>query len=691
MDLVFEIGTEELPASFQLPAVQFIAAEIAARFPEAKLRTFATPRRLAVIASGLSEGSKDESKQVVGPPASSPAKAREGFARKAGVPLESLREENGRLVATVVTKGVATAEVLPGLLENIIHSIPFRKSMRWDSLDGDAFARPVHWIGAALDGKQLQVRFADVISNNSTRGHRFHAPEEFMLPRADQYEAALRERHVIASWEERKKAVKAEVARAAHEAGGVPRDDAELYETVTGLVEEPSAVVGRFDKEFLELPPEVLVSEMRGHLKYFAVQDDKGNLLPAFVAVSNTRVRDPAVTRQGYERAIGPRLADGKFFFDEDRKTPLRERVEKLSRRTFLAGLGTELDRANRLRELALWLHGATGRGDPAALSEAAELCKADLTTGMVGEFPELQGSMGRVYALHDGCSREVADAIFEHYLPRGAEDKLPPGDTGALLGLADRIDQLVGIFGIGKEPTGTADPYGQRRAALGLLRVTLAKQYRFDLREALEHAQRLHSRNEKVSREKALIDKIWAFLMGRLEVLLKDSAQPDSVAAVLHTGARDLVALSKRVSALQTVREKNRAQFEATAAAFKRIANILAQAAEKKIAPVGLVTALAKSDGEQKLLAALAQSREKVSGALAEREDYPAAYAALAELRPSVDAFFDGVMVMDPDPAQRDNRLALLRALHELFSPLADFSKVQVGGGGSADDGRRP
>jgi glycyl-tRNA synthetase beta chain len=679
MDLVFEIGCEELPASFQLPAVQYLAEQIGKAFPEAKTKTFATPRRLAVIATGLSTGTEDQTKQIVGPPANAPAKAREGFARKSGVPVESLREENGRLVATVLVKGVSTSDALSALLKTLVPGIPFRKSMRWDSLETDAFARPVHWIAATLDGKQLELSFADVTSGTQTRGHRFHAPQEIPLPAAASYVDILREAHVLADWEERKGRIAIEVARAAKEAGGVPRPDDELLEIVTGLVEEPTGIVGRFEEEFLQLPPEVLVSEMRGHQKYFAVQNEQGQLLPAFVAVSNTRVQDPAVSRKGYERVLRARLSDGKFFFDEDRKSTLRSRVEKLSRRTFLAGLGTEHDRANRLRELSLWLHGTTGRAQPAQLAEAAELCKADLTTGMVGEFPELQGSMGRVYALHDGVNATVADAIFEHYLPRGADDKLPQGDTGALLGLADRIDQLVGLFGIGKEPTGTADPYGQRRAALGLIRLTLTKGYRFDLYKALRYAQEQHKANEKVSQAPALLDKIWAFLLGRLEVQLKDRAQPDSIQAALHAGAHDLVSLEKRVLALQDVRESRRAQFEATAAAFRRIANILAQAAEKKIAPVGLQPALAKLPAEASLLEALKQSQDRLSVALDEGEDYPAAYAALADLRPAVDAFFDGVMVMDPDPGQRDNRLALLRALHELFAPLADFARLQV------------
>jgi glycyl-tRNA synthetase beta chain len=691
MDLVFEIGCEELPASFQLPAVDYMREELKKGLGEARLlgqarfATFATPRRLALIAQGVEERAADVRKKLSGPPAKAafeagkPTKAAEGFARKAGVPVEALRIEGDRVVVEQNVPGQTAAEALPPLLERIVRGIPFRKSMRWDSLDTDAFARPVHWIAAALDGQALRVSFADVASGATTRGHRFHAPREFPLPKASQYVDALREAHVLADWDERKQRIAKEVARAAGEAEGSARPDEDLLETVTGLVEEPSAVVGRFDVEFLELPPEVLVSEMRGHQKYFAVQGTDGKLLPAFVAVSNTRVKDAAVSRKGYERVLRARLSDGKFFFDEDRKSPLRSRVEKLRRRTFLAGLGTEHDRIGRLRELSLWLHGTTGRGQPAQLAEAAELCKADLTTGMVGEFPELQGSMGRVYALHDGVSPQVADAVFEHYLPRGAEEKLPQGDTGALLGIADRIDQLVGLFGIGKEPTGAADPYGQRRAALGLIRVTLAKGYRFDVYEALRAAQKQHQGNARVSQEPSLVEKVWSFLLGRLEVQLKDRAQADSIQAALHTGAHDLVSLEKRVLALEEVRRARRAQFEATAAAFKRIANILAQAAEKKIAAIGLDASLARKPAEQALHAAYDQSRDRLTAALGEREDYPAAYAALADLRPAVDAYFDDVMVMDPDPRLRDNRLALLRGLQELFAPLADFSRLQV------------
>lgn len=705
MELVFEIGCEELPAGSLRPAVEFMAAELKKGLEALSLtqerstfETFATPRRLALIVTGIAERGPDLKKKLLGPPVKSAfgpdgkaTKAGEGFAKKAGVLASALAIEGDRVVVEQEIKGQLAAEALPGLLTGLIGRIPFKKSMRWGS-GSVAFARPVHWICAALDSRHLEVVFGEVKSGPDSRGHRFQTPAAFPLPRASGYLSALRERHVLADWAERRARVWEEVQRAAREASGEPLPDDELLETVTGLIEEPSAVAGRFEEEFLELPPEVLVSEMRGHQKYFAVRDPVSKkLLPAFVAVSNTRVKDPAVSRRGYERVLRARLSDGKFFFDEDRKSPLASRIEKLSRVTFLNGLGTQLERVERLRETALWLHGATGQGEPATLRRAAELSKADLTTGMVGEFPDLQGTMGRVYALREGVAPAVANALFEHYLPRGADERMPApgaeGDTGALLGMADRLDQLVGIFGIGKEPSGTADPYGLRRAALGFLRLTLARKYRLELRDAIAQAQKLHGEQKKagaqnkVTQDAALVDKVWGFLSGRLEALWKDRASPDSIQAALGTGSSDVVSLEQRLVALHTVREQSRAQFEATAATFKRIANILAQAQEKKLAPMGFSEGRipAGSKAEAALARALGESRVKVQDALEEREDYLAAYAVLADLRPLVDGFFDGVMVMVEDTSLRDNRLALLRALHELFAPLADFSRLQI------------
>jgi glycyl-tRNA synthetase beta chain len=704
MDLVFEIGCEELPAGFLKPALEWMAAEMNRGLDDARLNgegegqraniaEYATPRRLALVVTAIAERAPDLKRTVQGPSAKAafqegkPTKAAEGFARKLNLPVSALRIEGDRVVVDQEVRGQSAAEALPPILERIVRGIPFKKSMRWDSLDKDAFARPVHWIAAMLDGKPLPVAFADVQSGTTTRGHRFAAPKPFRVPAAKSYVAELREAHVLVDWAERRKRIWEEVQRAARDARGEPLPDEDLLETVTGLVEEPFAVLGHFEESFLGLPPEVLVSEMRGHQKYFSVRDPRAQrLLPAFVAVSNTRVADPAVSRRGYERVLRARLSDGKFFYDEDRKLKLADRVERLARRTFMDKLGTERDRMDRLRELSLWLHGVTGKGEPAVLRRAAELCKADLTTGMVGEFPDLQGVMGRVYAQHDGEPAEVAEAIFEHYLPRGAEEKLPRTDAGAVLGMADRLDLLAGVFGIGKEPSGTADPYGLRRAALGLIRIVLGRRYRLDLREAIAQAQKLHGAqrdrgaNNRVSQDPQLVEKIWSFLQGRLEAYFRERAAPDSVQAVLHTGSADVVALEQRLSALTQVRERNRAHFESTAATFKRIGNILAQARDKGLAPMRFDASALRTDepAEAALAQALERSGEKVRAALDE-ENFLAAYAVLAELRPAVDAFFDAVLVMHKDDRVRDNRLALLRSLQELFSPLADFARLQV------------
>jgi glycyl-tRNA synthetase beta chain len=710
MDLVFEIGCEELPAGSLKPALSFMAAEMNRGLDDARLNgegegeranvaEYATPRRLALVVTAIAERAPDVKRTLQGPPAKTafqegkPTKAAEGFAKKAGVPVSALRVEGDRVVVEQEIRGQSAAEALPALLERIVRGIPFRKSMRWDSLEKDAFARPVHWIAATLDGKPLAVQFADVRSGTTTRGHRFHAPGEIPVPPARKYVEALRGVHVLADWAERRKRIEDEVGRAAKETTGEPLPDDELLETVTGLVEEPYGVVGRFDASFLELPPEVLVSEMRGHQKYFAVRDPGSKkLLPAFVAISNTRVKDPAVSRRGYERVLRARLADGKFFFDEDRKVPLASRNERLARTVYLQGLGTQADRVGRIRELALWLHGASGKGHPATLRRASEVLKSDLASGMVGEFPELQGVMGRVYALHEGLPAEVADAIFEHYLPRGAEELLPRTDTGALLGVADRIDQLGGIFHLGKGPTGTSDPYGLRRAAIGLIRIVLAKKYRFELRDAVNEAGKLIEETQAAEQQRSkktgavlsvpgqLADVVWGFVQDRLAVYWREAGAPDSIQAVLATPTSDVVALEQRLSALTQVREKNRAHFEGTAATFKRIANILAQAREKGFAPMAFDPKLIRADepAELGLSQALEHGREKVSEAL-DDESYLAAYSVLAELRPAVDRFFDDVMVMHEDARVRDNRLALLRSLYELFAPLADFSKLQI------------
>ena len=718
MELVFEIGTEELPASFQRPAVQWLQEALTKELTEARLleatggalRTYATPRRLTLTASGLAAKAPDVVRLALGPPVKTafgpdgkPTKAAEGFAKKLGVPVASLRADGERVVVDQHLKGQTAREALPAILDRLVAGLPFRKAMRWGD-ESAAFARPIHWLAATLDGAPLAVAYADVRSGTEIRGHRFHSPGAFKLPSAADYVDTLRSHHVLADWDERKQRVWAEVQRAAAEAGpgaeALPDD--ELLETVTGLVEEPTGVLGRFEQHFTELPPEVLVSEMRGHQKYFAVRDAaSGKLLPAFVAVSNTKVKDPAVSRRGYERVLRARLSDGRFFFDEDRKVTLESRGARLERIVFFQGLGTQADRVARLRKLAGWLHGQTGWGSQGELDQAALLCKTDLTCGMVGEFPELQGIMGATYARLEGKPVQVCQAIEQHYWPKSAEAQIPRVAEGTLLALADRLDQLVGFFGVGKEPTGTSDPFALRRATIGMLRILLettaatatatgtataaherggATQLRLDLRAALAQAQRGHgaTAGSRVSQEPALIDKLWAFVTGRLEVLWKDRAPADAIAAALGTGARDVVLLQKRLDALVAERSSQPERFAAAAGAFKRIGNILGQAAEKKLAPIGFDLALARLPSEQQLAQAHARAAAQAQAAAAS-EEFASAWAELAELRPAVDRFFDEVMVMDPDPAIRDNRLALLRRVHELFAPLAEFARLQT------------
>jgi len=683
MDLVFEIGTEELPASFQKPAVQWLEASLRKELEGLGLRidkvqTYATPRRLALIATGLPERSEDVRKTLQGPPIKSayadgkPTKAAEGFAKKAGVPVSELKTEGDRVVVDQLVKGTSSAEALPAILSKLVAGLPFRKSMRWGN--GDAtFARPVHWIGAALDGRLIEVSFADVKSAVRTHGHRFAANDSIDLPRGEDYVSVLRQAHVLADWDERRAEVWKEVEKAAKEAGGEPRPDEDLLETVTGLVEEPTGVYGTFDAAFLELPPEVLVSEMRGHQKYFAVRDPKSHkLLPAFVAISNTRVIDPNVSRRGYERVLRARLSDGKFFYDEDRKSKLSDRNERLKRTVFLHGLGTQWDRVQRIeaiaRRLAADLGGSTS---DSLISQAAQVFKSDLATGMVGEFPDLQGAMGREYAKAEGLPHEVADAIFEHYLPRGADDKLPEGDLGALLGLGDRLDQLTGIFGLGKEPSGTADPYGLRRAALGIIRVVLHKKWKIDLQAAVKQAAAAWPEGKP-----GFADRVWQFLLGRLQSFWSQEFSTFEVQMALGRASGDLLDLEARLTGLQKLRGSK--ELQAAAAAFKRIENILGQAQEKGLPPMKFAPEALTEPPEK----ALAATYEQVRGQLGESikaRSYGDAFELLAGLSAPLAKFFDDVMVMVPDAAVRDNRLALLRQLHELFEPLADFSKLQI------------
>jgi len=580
-----------------------------------------------------------------------------------------------RLAVTKVEKGRKAEQVVPAILERLVSGLRFRKVMR-SRAEEVTFARPVRWMVALLGGRLVPVQFGEVRSGKSTFGHRFLSPRPIPLTgKPEEYVARLRKAHVLVDPDERRAAVEKELSRAAGKSGGSLRPDEPLVEQVTWLVEHPTGIAGTFEKSNLELPPEVVISEMRNHQRYFAVVDGKGRLQNRFVAVSGTPVKDPAVARHGYERVLRARLADARFFFEEDRKRKLVDRIEDLGRRTYQARLGSELDRVHRIGAVASDLARALGREDlvPDAL-EAARLCKTDLTTGMVGEFPELQGTMGGHYARLEGLRPGIADAIEDHYKPLGASEEMPRGDLGALVGVADRLHQLVGIIGVGEKATGAADPYGLRRAAIGILRIVQARGWHLSLATAVERTLDALSGARLAADRAVVASQVREFLRGRLRALWSDEFAGDLVDAVLAAGFDDVVDARQRLEALSSI--KSRPDFVPLAVAFKRVANIREKAAEG--AGAGVDRALLREGAETALLDDLTSVEAEVAEMRRVR-DYAAVLRAVASLKPSIDRFFEQVLVMADDPAVRANRLGLMKRVSDLFGDLADFRKIQA------------
>ena len=690
-DLLFEIGAEEIPAGFAPGALQQLAQDLTRALDDARLghgevKAVGTPRRLAVWARDLAPCQDDSTTQAFGPPVAQafdangdPTPAAAGFARSQGVDVAALDRvetpKGVRLAVTKVEKGQKAEKVLPALLEKIVAGLRFRKAMR-SGFDEVTFARPVRWMVALLGGKPLTVKYGQVKSGRTTSGHRFLAPRAITLSGTpEDYLAKLRRAHVIVEPSERRAAVERELAQAARKAGGSLRPDEPLVGQVTWLVEHPTGIAGTFEKSNLELPPEVVISEMRNHQRYFAVLDEAGRLANRFIAISGTAVRDRAVARHGYERVLRARLADARFFFEEDRKRRLRDRIEELGRRTYQARLGSELDRVHRIGAVASGLARSLGREELVPdLLETARLCKADLTTGMVGEFPELQGTMGGHYARLEGLPGKIADGIEDHYKPLGASEEMPRGDLGALVGLADRFHQLVGIVGVGEKATGAADSYGLRRAAIAILRIVQARGYHLSLASAVE--QTLDSlAGARLASDRALVaSQVQDFLRGRLRALWSDEFDGDLVDAVLAAGSDDVVDARCRLEALAAV--KARPDFVPLAMAFKRVANIREKAGEGSGAAVD--RALVQGGAESLLLDEVERVEGEVAG-FRRRRDYGGVLRAVASLKPAVDRFFDEVMVMADDPAVRGNRLGIMKRVSDLFADVADFRKIQA------------
>jgi glycyl-tRNA synthetase beta chain len=684
-DFLVELGTEELPP-LALPELERAFADgLRAAFADSalahgELRSFATPRRLAVWVRDLASAQAAQAVRLKGPPVTAafgkdgaPTTAALKFAEKCGVEVGALKritEGKGEFLFFEGQKsGQTTVDLLPGLVQRSLDALPIPKRMRWGSSAAE-FVRPVHWLVLMYGPELVPARILDTDAGRATRGHRFMAPHSLPLTQPAEYEATLRNGKVLADFAARRELIRDQVTKLGKSLGGTALIDEALLDEVTALVEWPSAIAGGFEARFLELPREVLISTLQHHQRYFPVEGGGGKLLAHFITVANIESREPDKVRAGNERVVRPRLSDAAFFWSIDRKHPLEERRAALDSVTFQAKLGSVGDKVRRTAtlagEIALLIDV-----DRVQATRAAELAKCDLLSAMVGEFPDLQGIMGRYYATADGEPAEVAAGIDEHYMPRAAGGALPGTGPGTAVALADKLDTLAGIFAIGQKPSGTKDPFGLRRAAIGALRILVEKKLDLDLRALVTRAVAL----QPVQSATAAAE-VWDYMTERLRAYFMDAGAQSG--ATVTTEMFDAVRASEPVSPVDFgARLAALGQFLALpdavslTAANKRISNIL----KKADAAGGAVdVSLLREPAEKALHEALAAIVADVDRALARRE-YASALARLATLRPAVDGFFDGVMVNAEDASLRRNRLALLAQLRQQFTRIADLS----------------
>jgi len=682
-----EIGVEELPpralASLSRAFADGIVAGLAGRgLRHGETRSFATPRRLAVSVDNLRLQSADRAMEVFGPAAERArddegdwTAAARGFARKHGVAVDALEVADGgkgpRLVFRNTVAGERAVDCLPDIVDESIRGLPVSKRMRWGA-GRIEFVRPVHWLVMLLGGETVDCRILGRPASNRTRGHRFHGAGELVLEHAGAYEQTLLAARVVADFEERREMVRAGVEDRARDLGARAVIDDDLLDEVTALVEWPVALAGAFDERFLRVPREALISSLKEHQKCFHVVDAAGDLLPHFIAVSNIESADPAQVVDGNERVVRPRLADADFFYTSDMKTALAERVPLLENVVFQQRLGTLADKSRRLQNLSGELAGRLG-ADEASARRAAELCKADLVTLMVGEFADMQGIAGRYYALNDGESPPVADALEQHYWPRFSGDRLPTNPIATCLALADRLDTLVGIFGIGQPPSGSRDPFALRRASLGVLRILVEGELPLDLRECLKLAAARYPADTLTAET---VDQVMEYMVERFRAWYEDESIPAEVFRAVS---------AKRLSVPLDIHRRVRAvsafaalpQAPALAAANKRVSNILNKEASEIQLPEVCEDLLTQA-AEQALAEVLREKQDIVEDMIS-RGQYTEALSSLADLQPVVDRFFDDVMVMTEQEAVRNNRLSLLRSLRDLFLRVADISLLAI------------
>jgi glycyl-tRNA synthetase beta chain len=686
--LYLEIGSEEIPAGYIAPALEAMAMEMVRFLDENRIGhgapfTTGTPRRLLLLIPDVAIHQEACSTEIIGPPkqvafdaGGKPTKAAEGFARGQGVRLEDVQiKETPRGAYLCVVKeeeGLPSQILLEKMLPDFIAHVPFPKSMRWGSL-AITFARPVHGIVALLGKDVLHFTYGEVQSGDRSPGHRFMSPGWLQVTDYSSHKDNLKNHFVVVDIEDRKQLIRNGIEEAARKVGGQVLQDDELLNEVTQLVEYPQPLVGEFEDKYLELPPELLITVIKKHQRYFAVTGDQGRLLPYFVTVANTIPRDFNLVAAGNARVVRARLEDARFYYKEDQKVRLEDRAAQLQTVVFHSKLGTSWEKAERFTALARWLGERLAPARVGPLLRAAFLCKADLVTGMVGEFPELQGVMGRAYARLQSEPEAVAEAIYEHYLPVRAGGPIPKGVEGALLSVADKIDTIVGCFGVGLIPTGAADPFALRRQTLGIIRIVLEKPFKLSLSELIDQALIQLASKMTEPRETAK-QGVLEFFLGRLTHMLvsQEEYTADVVEAALAAGIDDLVEAVGRAKALAAF--KSRPDFESVTGAFKRVANII-----KEPEPSAVISDLLQNPTEQSLYTALSDA-EKVVDASLVRQDFEAALSAVSQLRGFIDAFFDAVLVMDKDEAIRRNRLALLTRIHVLFGRIADFRRIQTG-----------
>ncbi len=685
-DCLIEIGTEELPPKALKSLSENLSAILAKSLEDAGLKpsvieSFATPRRLGVLFGDIPLQQVDQLIERKGPALQAafddegkPSRAAAGFARSCGVDVGDLEqretEKGGWLYFSKKEPGLSLKQLLPDLLKQALQRLPVPKRMRWGSRT-EEFVRPVKWLVMMINEELVEANIFGVDSTTSSYGHRFHAPQAITIGSASDYEQTLLSKGwVIASFESRQNAISAMVEDSARKLGGNVHIENDLLEEVTALVEYPVAVSGEFDEDFLQVPQEALVMTMQDNQKYFAVLDADNKLLPFFITISNVDSKEPEVVARGNERVIRPRFSDARFFFEQDRRQPLADLSGRLDSVVFQEKLGSIGDKVRRITRLAGFIAEKTS-ADAELVNRAALLCKCDLLTDMVGEFPKLQGVMGRYYATYDREDSGVCAAIEQHYWPRYAGDGLPEGDIAQCLAIADRVDSLVGIFAIGQKPGGDKDPFALRRAALGVVRLLIEKDMAIDLRELCQFA--VGSLPQSLVLQ-GLEDDVIDYIYDRLAAYYQDQKITiDIVEAVLATRPTVLADCDRRIRAVADF--QNHESAAALAAANKRIHNILKKQDQHDLPAVNVELFSEKAE------TALHQQLESVSGRAQElfvEGRYLHGLEQLAELRAHVDQFFDDVMVMADDAAIRNNRLALLQKLMAIFRQVADFSRIQ-------------